>query len=399
MAAATLLGLCAGCAHLPPCPAKGGPAWSAWTSPHFQLLTDVTDEAAAERLATELEQFRAALVAAAWPDAPEPARPLEVIALRDAFETAEVLPPHVDAEFVALGGLDFILASATEHFGRAKTLKHETVHGLMHQLGLDRNAPVWFAEGIAEYLAMTELDEETHQISFGAIDPDYLASVHQSGLAGWHELWAPNAGGMEKWRQVATAWLLVHYLFNQQRERFHRYQSGLAAAKDAQAYWLEVFPELTPTGLYDRLSAYASSGEYVKYVFKIPRPHFAFVQQSVSDAEVHAVFGLLRWSAAGRDRQARAAARQEIGEALRLDGMNLRARFVERVLMGNAADDVAMARALTLAHPNDWRAWLILGVAHANRRQPVELEAALVRARALGYQDRSDLRPSAAAPY
>lgn len=57
---ALLVASAAGCVHLPTCPAKGGPAWSEWTSPHFRLLTDVTDDDTAEQLATQLEQLRAA---------------------------------------------------------------------------------------------------------------------------------------------------------------------------------------------------------------------------------------------------------------------------------------------------------------------------------------------------
>jgi hypothetical protein len=29
------------CATLPPCPARGGPVWTEWTSPHVVLLTDL----------------------------------------------------------------------------------------------------------------------------------------------------------------------------------------------------------------------------------------------------------------------------------------------------------------------------------------------------------------------
>jgi len=39
------------CAHLPACPAKGGPRWTEWSSPRFRLLTDIEDDADAEVLA------------------------------------------------------------------------------------------------------------------------------------------------------------------------------------------------------------------------------------------------------------------------------------------------------------------------------------------------------------
>ena len=142
--------LACACAHLPAAPDEGGPAWTEWTSPHFRVMTDVTDDEVAEHLATQLEQFRTAILAAAWRDVPEPTELIEVIVLRNVYEAEAVLPPRTAAVFAWRGGLEFIVASATEHVGRAKTLKHETVHALMRQLGLDRNAPVWFCEGIAE---------------------------------------------------------------------------------------------------------------------------------------------------------------------------------------------------------------------------------------------------------
>jgi len=388
-----------GCAHLPTCPAKGGPAWNEWTSPHFRLMTDVTDEAVAEHLATQLEQFRSAILATAWREVPEPTDLLEVIALRSAFETEAVLAPRTVAEFAHFGGMNFVLTSATEHIDRAKTLKHEIVHALMHQLGLDRNAPVWFAEGIAEYLATTELDDGTNKVTFGSSDPDYLRAVHRLGLASWDELWAPSAVGMEKCRQVATSWLLVHYLFNHERERFRRYQAGLATAKNAKSFWKETFPELGADGLIDRLSAYSNDGQYVKYVAQMPSPHFGFVQHGIPDAEVHAILGLLHFSAHFHDDAARANARREIGEALREDPLNVRARYVERVLLVENTRDVSAAEALTRAHPDDWRSWLVLAVAHASLRHEAELKAAFTRARALGLIDESDLKPAAAAPY
>jgi hypothetical protein len=391
--------LACACAHLPSAPDEGGPAWTEWTSPHFRLLTDVTDEGVAEHLATQLEQFRAAILAAAWRDVPEPKDLLEVIALRNAFETDAVLPPHAIAEFVPLGGLDFIVLSATEHVGRAKTVKHETVHALMHQLGLDRNAPVWFGEGIAEYLAMTDFDENTDKITFGSWDPDYLRAVHRIGLADWDELWAPHALDIEKFRQVSTSWLLVHYLFNHERERFSRYQVALAGAKDAKALWREVFPELGRDELYDRLSVYATDGEYVKVTAQIPEPHFGLVERAVTHAEVHAILGMLNWSASGHEAAAGARAHGEIAEALGLDPMNVRARFVERVLMHQGIEDLKTAESLTHEHPDDWRAWLVLAAAHAANRQERETQAALAKAHRLGFPEREAPGQRVASPY
>ena len=70
LAVAALL-LCS-CAGLPPCPARGGPAWLTLESEHFRLNTDLRIERAWET-ATKLETLREALLAGAFPGAP--ARP------------------------------------------------------------------------------------------------------------------------------------------------------------------------------------------------------------------------------------------------------------------------------------------------------------------------------------
>lgn len=397
--ACLVLAFSANCTHLPACPAEGGPAWSEWRSPHFRLLTDVANQGEAERLATQLEQFRAAIVAAAWRDVPEPPDLIEVITLRSAFETRAVQPRFVDGHFFSKGPVSFILTSATERFQRAHVLKHETVHALMHQLDLDINAPSWFCEGMAEYLAATDIDETTDKITFGALAREPLNAVYRLGVASWDELWLKKTEGRGLIRQRGTGWLLVHYLFNRERQRFARYQSSLAQAKDPEALWLEVFPELNATTLTKRLSEYWEAGEYAKYQAIIPRPHFYFAERILPDAEVHALLGTLLLTARDSETDNETRGRGEISEALRLDPLNLRARIVESFLIGKNLDDTSIAQQLAQKHPNDWRAWLLLANAADRDHRPSDFEAALRQARALGYRERRATPPRAAEPY
>jgi hypothetical protein len=158
MLAVAGLALAAGCASLPACPGQGGPRWSEWSSPHFRVLTDVEDERDAETLATQLEHFRAAMMAAAWRDVPEAGEPIEVAALRAWNEADVFLPPHVEGSFFSYLGTGIVVAPTTNQVARENMLKHEIVHALMRQLDLDRNAPVWLREGVAMYLAMTSYE-------------------------------------------------------------------------------------------------------------------------------------------------------------------------------------------------------------------------------------------------
>jgi len=46
-------------------------------------------------------------------------------------------------------GTGIVVVPATTRMERENVLKHEIVHALMRQLDLDRNAPLWFNEGMA----------------------------------------------------------------------------------------------------------------------------------------------------------------------------------------------------------------------------------------------------------
>jgi hypothetical protein len=123
---------------------------------------------------------------------------------------------------VCRAGTGIVVAPSTNQVAREKTLRHETVHALMRQLDLDRRAPVWFKEGMAVCLATTSYEESSDKVTFGEPDLEALKYVAHRGFAPWHDLWVWSEDPLEKARLYSTSWLLVHYLFNHERERFQR---------------------------------------------------------------------------------------------------------------------------------------------------------------------------------
>jgi hypothetical protein len=397
-----VLTLAAGCAHLPACPGEGGPRWTEWSSPHFRLLTDVEDDGDAERLATQLEHFRAAIVAAAWRDVPETGEPIEVAVLRGSSEADVFLPPHVGGLFFRYLGTGIVVAPATNQVARENMLKHEIVHALMRQLDLDRGAPVWFKEGMAMYLAMSSYEESSDKVTFGAPDLDALKWVAHRGLSPWHELWRWSEDPLEKGRLYATSWLLVHYLFNHERERFRRFQAGLAGANDAKALWKQLFPELSTPESFERpLTNYLEGGEYAKYTALIPRPHFSFATRTLSDSDVHGLRALLYTMEKGHDDEIPSRMRIELAEALRQEPLNLRARLLERLTLGENIADLDTARALTSKYPQAWQAWTVLAAAHGKRGEKQRFTETLEHARSLGFRGDAPAPtlPNVATPY
>jgi hypothetical protein len=402
IAALAVLTLSAGCGHLPACPGEGGPHWTDWSSPHFRVLTDVEDDEDAETLATQLEHFRAAIVAAAWRDVPETGEPIEVAALRGWSEADVFLPPHTGGLFYNYLGTGIVVAPATNQVARAQTLKHEIVHALMRQLDLDRGAPIWLKEGMAMYLAMTSYEESDDKVTFGAPDLEALKRVGYRGLAPWHGLWTWSEDALEKAQLYATSWLFVHYLFNHERDRFQRFQAGLASTSGAKGLWTRIFPDLaTPEDFERTLDRYLEGGEYAKYTALIPRPHFSFVARAVPDDEVHALRAILFATARSHDDEAPARMRIELTEALRQEPLNLRARMLERLWLHENLADMDTARALTSKYPQAWQAWLVLAAVHVSRGEGKELQAALAKARALGFRGDAPapVLPNVAAPY
>ena len=402
MAALAVLSLAAGCAYLPACPGKGGPRWTEWSSPHFRLLTDVEDEKDAETLATELEHFRAAIVEAAWRDVPEAREPIEVAVLGRSSEEEVFLPLHAEGLFFSYLGTGIVVAPATTRMERENVLKHEIVHALMRQLDLDRNAPLWFREGMAIVLAMTTYEESSDAVTFGAPDTNALRLVVYRGLYAWGDLWARSTEPIDMARLEATSWLFVHYLFNHERERFQRFQAGLAGTSDAKLLWTQIFPDLaTPDAFARTLGRYLESGAYVKYKARIPRPHFSFGARPIADSEVHALRALLSVMAKEHNDDAPGLMRRELAESLRQEPLNLRARMVERLYLRENVADLDTAKTLTAKYPQAWQAWLVLAAAHGSRREGKESDAALEKARSLGFRGDAPAPtlPNVAAPY
>jgi hypothetical protein len=184
-AAATLVLFVSGCATLPPCPARGGPAWTEWTSSHFLLVTDL-DEPDARAALQDLEERRAAVLVAAWRRTPEPRARLLVIALATAGERRVFVPAGFDAAFVARGKLAFVVKSGAE---REPLVTQLLVHELGYAYGLGFKAP-WFDEGLARYLETLRVDEDRALI-YGDAEERMLRNVTFGGIMSFDELWEP----------------------------------------------------------------------------------------------------------------------------------------------------------------------------------------------------------------
>jgi hypothetical protein len=372
---ATLVLQAAACATLPPCPERGGPTWTEWTGPHVVLLTDL-DQADALTTLRDLEQRRRAVLLAAWRRLPEPRQRLAVVVFRSETERAVFVPPGFDAAVVAGAGPLFLEIGGGE---RDQLVTQGLVRALSLQMGIGGKVP-WFDEGLARYLARMEVDGDG-TLHYGGVDQRLFSGVTTYGrLTPFANLWVAPTPAMRA-SFVATSWLAVHYLFNHETARFLEFQRALFTSGDPRAAWHQAFPDLDFAAMDARLDHYAFlSGTFSAFETRLPAVAAEASATPLADAQVHALRALLFAVPQRRVELARA----EIAEARRSDPDQVTAAFIERELLGEAADDVELPKRLVARHPSDPVAWLLLARARARRHEDAEARESWEEVRRFG---------------
>jgi tetratricopeptide (TPR) repeat protein len=215
--------------------------WLLVATPHFEVLSALGRDATLE-LARDAERFHQALEFALGSPAAAPAVPTRIYAFDDRTpgrpfairgESGYFLPTLREALVVLRTG-DGWRDDAT------RELRHEYVHYLLRsQPG--PALPLWFDEGVAEFLSTIAIDDE--RIELGKVRPDHLKLLRS-------QLWVPlarilGASDLEGWGGrrgplfPAGAWIFTHYLnFGMQgqagREGLARYLERSAAGAPAE---------------------------------------------------------------------------------------------------------------------------------------------------------------------
>lgn len=336
--------------------------WLEVVTPHFVLHTDL-HEPAARDVARTLEEMRAALLQLAWTGAREPPRGrMDVVVFRSPGEFNR----HVASGRV-LSGVAMSRPGERKllsfHAGQGSGVPRVIIHELAHAISawFMPLQPSWFAEGFAGYLENTTYDRDTGVAVLGRLSQDYQSWLRASGaILSSKDLFAastpPHDGPYSGSYFYSSAWLLVHYLLNQESESFGEFQRRLGRLQDWRSAWVTAFPGLSHEQLDQRVVAYAARMQFETLSGPLRLPAYEPQVRVLSDAEAHGT----------RARVARSGnpqlARREADEALRLDPNELgalRARF-------SALDEQATRERLELgeravaAHPRRAEAWWLL---------------------------------------
>ena len=410
-----ILALSTGCLgpRLARCPADGGSPWRALESEHFSLKTDLPSPEAHEAIAY-LERMRAALLAAAWPEAHD--RPMEKV-------TVYVLGKSQDFENLfpsQLGGLYsrnngelsiFIHGSPATWSARGdgnslSTVKHELAHYLSAYFLIRQ--PRWLSEGLAGFLQTLELSEDGKTATVGRPYPqaaewmDYqLQLVRNRQVLSW-SAWSVFNWDRRKLDQYthhqlygyyATSWLLVHWLSTTRPEGFAKFQAHLAKGADPRQSFAEAFSDLRGADLDSMLLPYLLRGFFKERTVQVPSVTVSATERPLADAEVHALRARLALTASYLSKEGSkerlALARTELDESLRLEPANLSAIWLK---VGDVpqAQRLPLVRAAVAAHPEEGLGWRLLGAVLGEDASSLpEREAAYAKAVALAPHDAS----------
>jgi hypothetical protein len=351
-----LLAAAAGCAGPFRCPAAGGPVWRELSSEHFTLATDLPSEEARGAV-QDLEDFRATLIATAWPRLETPRGRLRVVIVdrerdwrafedaRDGFYTDALFQP-----FIALR------AGGSDH--TRVRIRHELTHHLSRFYV--RTQPDWLAEGLATFFETLVHDRESGEILVGLPQPAHLNLLAQQGKLRIAETLAGTLKNEEQGVFYATSWLMVHYFISRHREAFTRFMRALDGGTDPALAFRQSFGDLSPDVLAAELRGYGRIGHSLVASGRFRPPDPVVQERVLPDADVHALRALLavRALAGEASPAARDRARAEIAEALRQDPHNVLALAVRTFALEETVDR-EVARAATQAAPDSWLAWLV----------------------------------------
>ena len=223
-------------------PAEGA-EWTSLRTEHFLLLGDASPRAIKD-VALRFEQFRAA-VTTAFPvladDRPGP--PVVVIVFRDQRAYAPY-QPKFNGKTVKVGGyflgnrdVNYITLATDTGGDDFRSLYHEYTHLLLQRLA--GNLSPWFHEGLAEYFST--FDASGNIAHFGRPIQDHVGLLRDRQMpvpelfAVTHESTTYNEGDRRS-LFYAQSWLLVHYAFVENTERWKQLVQFDALVRNGTPY-------------------------------------------------------------------------------------------------------------------------------------------------------------------
>lgn len=255
-----------------------GEGWTRVRSKHFLVLGQA-GEGEARRVATGLEQYHAAFARLLPVEHFDSPVPTTIIVFRDDREYAPFKPLYRGQTASGVAGyfqpgdeVNYITLAADGEGARrgpSSTLLHEYTHLLINNYF--RLAPLWLAEGLAEYYSTARLSDDKKRLTLGRPVKQREQALSVQPLLPLAELFAVNNESPHYFEQAkrglfyAQSWALVHYLLNggggARRGQLARFLALLSdGTPDREAFRLAFATDLE--GMAAELSSYARRAGY-----------------------------------------------------------------------------------------------------------------------------------------
>jgi hypothetical protein len=357
---------------IPPLPSAGGPAWTELSSEHFVMWTDVPP-ARGRELVRVLEDHRQVVLDIALGGRDSHAKIL-AIALRDADEVGAYVPK----EFIAYAWgtpnpirMPVIVFAADTTDENIHIVTHELTHAITFPVV--PHQPRWFAEGLAGYFATARLTAARDAVDVGR-PLDYiareLATQPRTPIA---QLFGCDANPCMDDMFYATTWALFSFFVNNYPQQLTRFMSKFPDLPHDQwrTAWTEAFPGATPDQLDHEMARWLAHGTRKELHYTIKLADYPVAERKLADGDALATRALLRYIFTKSDAETRAA----LDAALAADKTNLVARLLDAAVAKTSSPDDA--RATAAAHPDDWRAWWLVGYALQHGPEATDARAKL----------------------
>lgn len=295
-------------------------SWRELQSPHFVFVTNFSSAHARERLA-RLEVLRTALLAAAWPRAHFPEKPLRVVCFSSATDLKEQLrpPSTVDYWFDSEGGLP-VFGWSYENEDQPWVM-HQLFHAMVASAGIHQ--PTWMEEGLASYFSTTRVpdDGRSAEVGYASFRPGMQAEWVSSRLPiadllrYTHEDVASYRGDYREFFSASR--LLVAFLINEHPAQWVELQKRLAAGEDsAHALW-SALPGYDADKLDADLARFHNNGVYHARRLELPAPaeDASFAERPVERAEAVRLKAELMTLEEGVPREERVQGAREVLQA------------------------------------------------------------------------------------
>lgn len=349
------------------CKEHGGVEWREVQSPHFRVETPLP-EAEAREVAKTLEQL---LQVTLWVvDYGVKPRKVRAIAVREDTLRGFGYGQYVG---ISIGGASTIVFESSVWRTRKGAVPSVATHELTHAV-LEQAYPAlprWLNEGMAVYVETATLkDERTAKLGTGLWG--YAESVWLKGPLPMAGLWewgqGPEPSEEQVTRRYATAWAIVHYLINHDRERFLALLERLKQPGAAKEAFEAVFPGFEAEK-YAAVQRHMDGGKFMAVTLALPEGPPEVQVRPLSPRETHLARATVWGNSPLRKPEENAARRrEEVALALAVEGGASEAQGLELLARGEA-DERALLQRFPRSRPVLRAVTLRIPVGHAGARK------------------------------